>query len=120
MAPQSGLSYPSGAAGTGLGVHDTIRGPQNVLTSFKMRINSEVLGQKMLQYIMLMYFSLHQHSHRRWFLVFVVGEALTECPGRGSGRSWVPPRAPPAQTPGGPSEMRPVNRPARRPIRSEQ
>ena len=39
----------------------------------------------MLQYIMLMYFSLHQHSHRRWFLVFVVGEALTECPGPGVG-----------------------------------
>lgn len=44
----------------------------------------------MLQYIMLMYFSLHQHSHRRWFLVFVVGEALTECPGRGSGEELGP------------------------------
>lgn len=37
----------------------------------------------MLQYIMVMYFSLHQHSPRRWFLVFLVGEALTECPGLG-------------------------------------
>ena len=48
---------------------------------------------------MLTYLSLHQHSHRRCFLVFLVGEALTECPGRGEelGPAWSTTRTDPGR-----------------------
>lgn len=80
MAPQSGPSIHRVQQGTGLGVHDNIRGTPKC-SSFFQNENKQWSFRSEIASIL----SLHQHSHRRCFLVFLVGEALTECPGRGGG-----------------------------------